>query len=305
MTPRKDCIQAFLDTRCDSASCVTVGNFDGVHKGHCKLIETLLKTADKYQLKPVALTFSPHPEEFFSKQKFKLLMPLQIRVKLLQEAGVEEVKVIEFSKDFSKLSYQQFLDHLIEHYHMKKIIVGENTHVGKERAGSPEKIKAYLQKKQIDTKIIQIHQMNDELISSSKIRELIMKGEITIANKLLGYSYFMCGEVIQGSGKGKSLGFPTANLNYSNNLCLPKKGVYKTSIILNEKTFPALTNVGQAPTIKNSKKISIESFIPQYGGKNLYGQKIQVIFHQRLRSEKKFSSVALLQEQIKKDLTHL
>lgn len=305
MTQEEDRVKDFLSTSCDFASCVTVGNFDGVHVGHQQLIDVMLKSAKDSKLRSVALTFSPHPGQFFSKKRLKLLMPLKTRVGLLEQTGIEDVKVIEFSKSFSELTYIQFLDHLIEHYQLNKLIIGENTYIGKDRAGNPEKIRDYLQKKQIDTEIVQIHQIEGDGVSSSKIRDLVMQGEISKANQFLAYAYFLCGHVIRGSGMGSVLGFPTANLCYQKDLCIPKKGVYRTTVELDGKSMNALTNIGQAPTIKDSKEITIESYIPQYKGMALYGKEIKLNFYERIRSEKKFSSVELLKEQIKKDLTKL
>ncbi|HMQ10936.1 MAG TPA: bifunctional riboflavin kinase/FAD synthetase [Oligoflexia bacterium] len=305
VSQEEDSVQDFLSTSCDSASCVTVGNFDGVHVGHMQLIDKLHEIADQNKLRSIALTFSPHPGEFFSKKSLKLLMPLKTRVYRLKKAGVDQVKVIEFSKSFSKLSYIEFLDHLIEHYQLKQLIIGKNTHIGKARQGSPEKIKDYLEKKQIQVTVLEIHKVEGDYVSSSKIREYVAQGAIDKANQLLGYAYVLSGPVVKGSGQGTGLGFPTANLNYQKDLCIPKNGVYRTTVELDGKKLPALTNIGQAPTIKNSKETTIESYIPQYKGMALYGKVIKLNFYERIRAEKKFSSIEALQEQIKKDLDKL
>jgi len=278
---------------------VAIGNFDGVHLGHKKILEHLVRTAEKEHLHSVVLTFSPHPESFFKKDRFFLIQPLKERLNMINGFNIDFSVVAPFDKTFSKLSPTQFIKNILIHYlHSKFIVVGQNFKFGKNRRGDVKLLKKIAEQHNISLHPIPQVSLNGEIISSSKIRTLLRRGEIEKANIFLGHPYKITGRVIKGFSRGRHIGFPTANLNPDNDI-IPS-GVFITESLLGSKKFPSVTNIGHCPTF-NKNKIDVESYIMNLQT-DLYGKKMSILLLKKIRDEKKFDSPESLKKQIQKDI---
>jgi riboflavin kinase/FMN adenylyltransferase len=286
---------------------VTLGNFDGVHLGHQTIFGKVKAEAQKKNGEAVVITFEPHPLKVLSpKTGPPLLTPFRKKMMLIEKAGIETVLCIEFTLGFSKISPFDFIkDILIEKVKAKKIVVGYNYHFGRKQRGDVEILKQVCKLFQVDVEVIEPLRIGSTTVSSSKIRELIKEGEVEEASKLLGRNYPVIGKVVQGAKRGQTLGFPTANLEISEEL-YPKKGVYAVEVVWNQQFLNGLANVGRNPTFlpaqaKEGTPLSVEVYILNFH-QDLYGEEIQVNFKKRIRDETRFNSPSELMEQIRKDV---
>jgi len=278
---------------------VAIGNFDGVHLGHKKILEYLKKTAEENDLKSVVLTFSPHPEKFFKKDKFLLIQPYKEKLNMISRFQVETAVVLCFDKKVSLLSPEQFIEKtLIDPLRCKSIVVGSNFKFGKNRKGDVNQLRKIAKKNHIKLHSIPQVSLQGETISSSKIRTLLLNGNIEKANRFLGHSYKLSGRVIKGSSRGRRIGFPTANLRPDNDIIPP--GVFITESIIGSKTYPSVTNIGCCPTF-NKDRTHIESYIMGLQT-DLYDKRMALLILKKIRDEKTFDSPEQLQRQIEKDI---
>lgn len=291
---------------------LTIGNFDGVHRGHRALVEKLVawkhRQPDPFKVKICALTFDPHPSEVLRPgTKVPRLSSLNERIHLLKNIGVDEVQVLPFNLSFSQKTAEDFFREIIlEAHHPAYIVVGHNFYFGHARGGSPGKLLDWCQQNSIEAEILNPIEADGELVSSSRIRKLIQEGQMIPAARLLGRDYTLSGEVVYGDQRGRQLGFPTANIQpvfqQIGAPCLPLNGVYLSSCTVEAKTFPSITNVGVKPTIEGQRPINIETHLLNFEG-DLYGKLLSVEFRDRLRSEQKFNSLEELRLQIQQDIT--
>ena len=286
---------------------VTLGNFDGVHLGHQAIFRTVKEEAQKNNGEAVVITFEPHPLKVLAPQTCPpLLTPFRKKVMLIEKSGIETVLCIEFTLGFSKISPFDFIKNiLIEKVKVKKIVVGYNYHFGRKQRGDVEILKQACKLFQVDVEVMEPLRMGSTTVSSSRIRELIKEGEVEEASKLLGRNYPVIGKVVQGAKRGQTLGFPTANLEISEEL-YPKKGVYAVEVVWNQQLLNGLANVGMNPTFlpdqaKEETPLSIEVYILNFH-QDLYGEEIQINFKKRIRDETRFNSPSELMEQIRKDV---
>jgi riboflavin kinase/FMN adenylyltransferase len=286
---------------------VTLGNFDGVHLGHQKIFEKLREEASKIRGEAVVITFEPHPLKVISPQHCPpLLTPFKKKMILIEKSGIETVLCIEFSLAFSEISPFEFIKNiLVEKVKVRKIIVGYNYHFGKKQRGDVRILRNIGKLFNVEVEVMEPLKIGQTPVSSSKIRELIKNGEVEEASKLLGRTYPIIGKVVEGSKRGHTLGFPTANLEISDEL-YPKKGVYAVEILWNEQVFNGLANVGLNPTfvparVSEEGPFSLEVYILNFS-QNIYGEEIQVNFIRRIRDEVRFESSSQLVEQIRKDV---
>ena len=280
-------------------SVLAIGNFDGVHLGHQKILNFLVNKASEKNLLSLVLTFSPHPGKITGKGQIKLLQTLKQKMENIQAFGVQAVFTLPFTRKFASLSTKDFINKiLIKTLNARAVIVGNNFRFGKNRTGNISTLKSQAAPNNLKIYIIPSVSLNTMTISSSLIRHLILKGDIKNANLLLGKPYEIQGEVIKGHSRGTTLGFPTANINTENEIT--PFGVFLTSSIFNNQEFPSLTNIGKCPTFQQ-KNIKIESHILDFKS-DIYRKKIKIIFLKKLRDEIKFESPAKLSEQIQKDL---
>jgi riboflavin kinase/FMN adenylyltransferase len=282
-----------------SDSILAIGNFDGIHLGHQRILELLVEKAKKHALPSLVLTFSPHPEKILGEKIVKMIQTLAQRVKEIEKFGIETVLVVPFDEKFSSLSGQDFIQKIaVNTLKAKEVIVGENFRFGKNREGDISLLRQSASRFNFRVYSIPPVVKDGMIVSSSLIRSSLQEGKIGIANDLLGRLYEIEGSVIKGKSRGKGLGFPTANIETENEIIPP--GVFITSAWIDSKSFPSLTNVGNRPTFQQKETI-IESFIINLN-KNLYGEKIRVNFIKKIRDEMKFKTPDDLSQQIKKDL---
>lgn len=283
-----------------------MGMFDGVHKGHQKIIDFVNKIANKNKLESCLLTFEPHPKFIIEKKStnFKLLTPLNEKIKKLHSFNLSKLIIQNFNTEIRKLSAEEFIYKvLIKILNIHTLIIGHDHQFGKNREGNFSLLLKL--SKKFKFKIIQIPaiQKNKLIISSTKIRNALLQGDLNLANQLLGYYYTISGVVIKGSGTGKKIGFPTANIQTSNEKLIPKKGVYFVEILINSNFKFGIMNIGNRPTF-NGKNIQIEVHILNFS-KYIYGKKISIQLKKFIRDEIKFDSIEKLIKQIKQDKKYI
>ncbi len=286
---------------------VTLGNFDGVHLGHQRILKRVKEEASKLHGEAVVITFEPHPLKVLAPERFlPLLTPFRKKMMLIEKSGIETVLCIEFSPVFSEISPSEFIRSiLLEKVRVRKVIIGYNYHFGKGQKGDVQTLKDAGKVFNFEVEVVEPLQVGQTIVSSSKIRDLIRRGEVEEASRLLGRDYPIIGRVVKGAKRGETLGFPTANLEVSDEL-YPKTGVYAVEVTWRGQHFNGLANVGLNPTFspeqtQGAKPISLEVYILSFS-QNIYGDEIQVVFKRRIRDEVRFDSPAHLIDQIQKDI---
>jgi riboflavin kinase/FMN adenylyltransferase len=269
---------------------VAVGMFDGVHRGHQAVIEG----AD------TVLTFDPHPVSVVSPQNApKLLTTLERKAELVARQGVSELVVIPFDRDFASRSAQSFIDDvLVGALGATHVSVGENFRFGHKAQGDPELLRA---DGRFETRVVPLLEVDGEIVSSSHIRGLITGGAIQYAAELLGAPFTVAGEVAHGDKRGRTLGFPTANLVPADGYLVPAHGVYACRALVDGGAVPAATNVGVRPQFVTGRGELIEAYLIDWEG-DIYGQVLRLEFLKRLRGERRFDTVEALVEQMGRDV---
>lgn len=283
-------------------SVITIGTFDGVHIGHQKIIERLVKTAKSKHLKAVLLTFFPHPRMVIQPDfDIKLLHTIDERKAVLLKFGVDELVIKTFNADFANLSARDYVKNiLVDELNAKHIIIGYDHRFGKNRSANIDDLKAFGEEFGFSVEEISVQDIEDVAVSSTKIRLALTQGDIETANAYLGYPYFLTGHVIKGKGIGKTINFPTANIDIEKPYKLiPKNGVYVIKSKIGNQLVFGMMNIGTNPTF-DEKKQSIEVHFFDLDC-DLYGQKLKIEILNRLRDERKFDSVTHLQSQLKID----
>lgn len=280
---------------------LTLGNFDGVHLGHQKIFKALKEEAQKIDGEAIVFTFDPHPLQVLDPQRCPpFITPFKKKLMLVEMLGIDVIIVATFDLGIANIVPQTFVRQiLVDKIGAKKILVGYNYYFGKDRKGNVEMLIQLGKKFGFEVKVIGALKVNDTPVSSSKIRELIQGGQMGEAAQLLGRNYRLMGKVIWGSGRGKDLGFPTANLEILNGL-YPKTGVYAVEVIMGDKTYPGVADVGYNPTF-GKNPLSVEVHILDFSA-DIYGEEIQLVFYKRMRDEKAFGNSDSLVRQMKKDV---
>lgn len=282
----------------------TVGFFDGVHAGHRFLIRELKHRAAQHQLKSMVITFSIHPRKVLqTAYQPQLLTNAEEKLNLLEQTGVDEVVVLDFTPEMAKLSAQEFMQLvLIEQYNVNLLLVGHDHRFGHNRSDSFAEYEAY--GRQLGMTVIRAQRYSTRdyrHISSSDIRQAIEYGQIEMANELLTYPYTFTGKVINGFKVGRKIGFPTANLSpVDHDKIIPGTGVYAVEVLWQSEHYKGMMNIGLRPTLANSKEMSMEVHIIDFND-NIYGHNIKVTVLKKIREERKFTSVDELIEQLKLD----
>lgn len=282
---------------------VGLGNFDGLHIGHMALINTLIRESQLNGLASIVYNFTKHPENILRK---KLITPLllteQKKIDLLSEISLDYLYFDEFNEHFSRLSPEEFVKEiLIDKLHIKLAVVGYDYRFGYLGQGDVAILKELGKKYGFKVIVISAIKCDNEIISSTRIRECVIKGKLETAYKLLGRNYSITAEVVSGRRVGNTIGFPTANIHPERFLVLPETGVYITKTLLDGKFYNSMTNVGYNPTFEDVKQITVETHLIDFN-QDIYGKKIEVFFLKKIRDEKKFKNVDLLVEQIAKDM---
>jgi riboflavin kinase/FMN adenylyltransferase len=280
---------------------VTIGNFDGVHLGHQSLIQKLIAQAKSEQVKSMAVTFWPHPREFFSKEFVGFyLNNSQEKNFLLEKTGLDSILSLNFDSELANLDAAQFLTKLSKVAPLRGLMVGEKFAMGKERQGTETVIKRACESMSIPCVYIKPLEIDGKVVSSQRIRKTLMQGDMDLVFKLLGRTYSLSGRVAHGKKTGSKLGFPTANLYFDENRQLPKFGIYASKVVVNGKVYQGVTNVGIRPSFDDGNSPSVETLLLDFDD-NIYNKLIHVNFIHFLREEKKFDRISDLIEQIKKD----
>lgn len=288
---------------------LTMGNFDGLHLGHQKLLAEVLGQAQALNLTPVILTYLEHPGHFvhFS-HPVKILTPRKLKQEQIKQAGMEHVYFLNFSSESAHITADEFLrDVLIKYFQPTVIVSGYDTHFGYQRKGNTEFLIANESKYgyrtiQIEPQRISITENQSEIISSSLIRECLTQGKVEMAAAMLGRAYRLYGTVTHGQKIGTIIGFPTINLNLADpEQLIPANGIYLTKLMLQGIQYFGLTNIGISPTLKNSGQIEIETHILDFAD-DLYDAEIELDFVSYIRGEKRFNTAAELVTAIKEDI---
>lgn len=293
-------IDSFRSTK---KTIITIGTFDGVHIGHQKIIEQLIDNARKEYCESLILTFFPHPRMVLQeKSEIQLLNTIDERAELLKKSGLDNLIIHPFDKAFSRLSAEEFVkDILIDKLNIKKIVIGHDHRFGRNRTADINDLIFFGEKYDFDVQQISVQEIQEVSVSSTKIRKALQDGNIVLANEYLGYDYFFTGIVQKGKQLGRTIGFPTANINIPENYKLiPKNGVYIVKSNFQNETIFGVMNIGTNPTVEG-KNLSIEVYYLNHNS-NLYGQKVKVSILAYVRDEKKFKSVDLLRQQLEKDV---
>lgn len=282
---------------------VTIGTFDGVHCGHKVIIEQLKNAAKKIDGETVVLTFFPHPRMviFPDDNDLRLLNTIDERIALLEKAGVDHLIIHPFSKKFSRLSAVDFVRTiLVDGLNAKKIIIGYDHHFGRNREGSFDDLKAFGELYGFGVEEIPAQDIQQINVSSTKIRNSLIEGEINAANQFLGYPYFLKGKVVEGEKVGRKIGFPTANIKVDAwYKLIPKTGVYAVKVAINNAVFNGMLNIGTRPTL-NGKTQTIEVHIFDFDS-IIYNEEITVYFIARIRNELHFNNLDELKNQLELD----
>jgi len=286
----------------NSKSILTIGTFDGVHLGHQKIITSLVSKAKQKSLQANILTFFPHPRMVLQKESnLKLIDTLEEKQNLLSELGIDNLIIQPFSKEFSKLTAIEFTrDVLVNELGMSALMIGYDHRFGKNREASVEDLIRYGQSYNFEVTVIPAQDISSITVSSTKIRDAIKISNFKKVNQFLGRPYELNGKVIKGNGVGRTIKYPTANIEIKEIYKLiPPKGVYLVKIYLGKNELSGMMNIGNRPTI-NGLNQTIEVHIFDFD-KDIYGKNLKVCFLKKIRKEKKFDSLPSLKSQLKKD----
>lgn len=284
---------------------VTTGTFDGVHFGHRVILKKLIRQAKAEGGESVLLTFYPHPRMilFPDDNNLKLLTTQPEKIKLLEKLGIEHLIIIPFTVEFSRMKAFEFVrDILVNKIRVHKLIIGYDHQFGRNREGSLKQLEEYAPMFQFEIEEIPAQDIDTVKISSTKIRNALMLGDIKTADEYLGYEYPISGEVIRGNQIGRSLGFPTANIQYNNHYKLiPANGVYAVEIRVKETTYKGMMNIGRRPTLNDHDAgMTLEVHIFDFD-EIIYGKVITVLLRKHIRDEIKFKNLEALSAQLVKD----
>jgi riboflavin kinase / FMN adenylyltransferase len=286
---------------------ITTGAFDGVHKGHIEILNRLNAVADSLQGESVVVTFWPHPRLILKQNdnsNFHLLNTLDEKLSLLEKTGVQHVVVVPFTEEFSKLTSGDFVEKiLVNQLNVKHYVIGFNHHFGKDREGNFDRMISFAEHMGFTLEKLEAQIIENEKVSSTLIRSNLTEGNVSVANKYLGYDYMLTGKILEGKRIGRTIGFPTANVKVNHDFKLiPKVGVYAVEVELEGGIrCPGMLNIGYRPTVTTSPDtLSIEVHIIGFSG-DIYHQNLTLYFKHRIRDEVKFAGLDLLKQQLNND----
>lgn len=280
---------------------LTIGSYDGLHLGHQAVLEHLVKTAKRSGLKSAVLTFSNHPSTVLRPTNpTPLICSQEHKLKLFEKASIDMVILLPFTKEFSQQTADQFLRKVSHAVPFETLILGSDAHIGKNREGDQTVVTELAEHLGFSVEYFPDLLTDGRRISSNLIREALRQGDLKHAEDLLGRPYSIYSKVQKGNGKGATIGFPTANLDVAG-LCLPPLGVYAVSLLEGVRCYPGVANLGVAPTMKEISEPVLEVHLFDQSS-DLYGKSVEVLFHEFIRPEMRFSGVEELKAQIAKDV---
>lgn len=281
---------------------LTIGVFDGVHRGHRAIIEKLVREAHKADSPAVVLTFHPHPASVLTGKEIKCLTTPDERADLLAALGVDVVITQRFTRDLSTATAHEYMSTLKRTLGLSRLLIGYDFALGKGREGNAARLTEIGSELGYSVDVVPAVSDESGVISSTEIRKLISTGNVAEAANLLGHRYQVGGEVIHGAGRGKKINFPTANIDYPDQKVIPVNGIYACWGVLGTERFMAATNVGFNPTFTPERKVaSVEAYLLDFD-RDIYGEQLKLEFVTRLRDELKFDSVEALVEQMHRDV---
>lgn len=284
-------------------SVITIGTFDGVHLGHQKIISRLKTLSQKWSGESIIITFHPHPRLVINPQdtSLRLLNTIDEKIALLEKYGIQNVVVVPFSRDFSEQPAEDYIrKFLVHNFNPRMVVIGYDHKFGKNRTGDYHLLESMKQALNYELEEITKETLDDIAISSTKIRQSLQNGDVTLANELLGYTYTITGTVVRGYQRGRELGYPTANILVNDEFKLiPSTGIYAVKVRVRDAVYNGMLSIGYNPTF-SGKTQTVEVNILDFNG-DIYGDTITLEMVKYLRGEIKFSSVPELIEAIKKD----
>lgn len=294
---------SFDQINIDEKLCLTIGNFDGIHKGHREIIKNLIQQTKTSNLKSAILSFTPHPKIYFNKQKNFMINSQSKKKEILKDLGLDYLIDLNFNDKFTQLSHNEFEDKiLLEKLNSKRILIGKDFQYGNQRKGNIDTLKIFCEKNKIELEEIGLilNDHNSNKISSSEIRENLKDGKIELANKDLKRNFSVAGKVIKGDQRGRTIGIPTANLEYPLNTITIPYGVYAVETLIEGNTYFGIVNFGIRPTFNKDKPI-VEAYLFDFDN-DIYDKDIEILFHKQIRQEKKFNDIKELLNQINIDI---
>ena len=294
---------SFEEINIDEKLCLTIGNFDGIHKGHREIIKNLIQKTKISKSKSAILSFTPHPKIYFKKQNNFMINSQLKKKEILESLGLDYLIDLHFNKKFTQLNHLEFEDKiLLGKLNTKIILIGRDFHYGNLRKGNIETLRIFCEKNNIQLNEIDLifDEQNNNKISSSKIRENLNLGNIELANKDLVRKFSISGKVIKGDQRGRSIGIPTANIEYPLNTIIIPYGVYAVETTIDGNTYFGIVNFGIRPTFNKEKPI-VEAYLFDFDN-NIYDKNIELFFYKQIRQEKKFNGIKELLNQINLDI---
>lgn len=294
-------IRTLSDANLTQPSVITIGSFDGVHRGHSRLIQTVIKHAREKNAASIVVTLNPHPRLVLRPDSpMQLLSTLEERIELLAQQGLDYVVVFPFSLEQSKLRAREFVQLLRNHLHIVELVCGPNFALGYKREGTLAVLRDLGQEFGFTVTVVDPHEFQDGIISSTRVRDLVTNGDVAQATALLGRYPMLRGVVVHGDHRGRELGYPTANLEVPDKKLIPANGIYAVRVRLGNEWYDGAASIGIRPTFGGGKRL-VEIFILDFA-RWIYGEELQVYFIERLRDEEKFDSIQALLDQMALDV---
>ena len=287
-------------------SVLTIGSFDGMHRGHMKIIKDVKLKADRKNIPSVVITFDPHPKSILQsnvQKNWSILTNTDKKLELLEQSGIDYVLLVPFDLEFAKITAKDFMDSfIIEYFNPEDIVIGYDHHFGNKREGNAKFLKKQSEKYNFNVHVIEPLTIDDISVSSTQIREHIQNCDIKAANNYLGWEYEISGVVVKGEGIGKGLEFPTANIQPEiQNQLIPGQGAYCVDAVVGNKTYPGMCNIGNRPTFYDGGENVIEVHLITEDALSLLDEKIKVTFKIFIRKEKKYGNKTELVRQLELD----
>lgn len=288
----------------EANSALTVGTFDGIHRGHQFIIEELKNIARTRSLQSTLVTFRPHPQLVLrpeNKPRLQILTTIEEKIDLLRNLGLDRVVIINFDHEFSRISSVDFVRNILfDKIGFNEIVIGHDHAFGRDREGNIETLQKMAEELNFGVKKLPAFQLDQEKISSTAIRHLLWEGRVKEASRALGRNYALSGKVVKGEGRGKSLNFPTANISPdSEDKLIPQNGVYAVYVWLRSEKLPGMLNIGVRPTFESGER-TIEVHILNFD-REIYGENLKIEFVERIRNEMQFSGPQELVKQLEAD----